>query len=81
MPLEPCPGQLRDTGLSLVTPKPRAGPIGGSDPGWAESKTAVSQEAGQGCGHSRDFVQVDEELQGRAAGDAILDVGHLHGYP
>lgn len=33
------------------------------------------------CGHSRNFVQVHEELQGCAVGSAIFDVGHLHRDP
>lgn len=61
--------------------RPGAVTIGHSGRCQRSPARVVSREAGRGCGHSRDFVQVQEELQGPAVGGAVLDVGHLHGDP
>ena len=64
-----------------MAPKPQAVTVSHSGLCQGLPEMVVSQEAGKGCGHSRDFIQVHEELQGRAVGGAVFDVGHLHGDP
>lgn len=69
-------------GLNSQTSRSGTSAVTTSHPDPSQRLPAASPgRPGTVYGHSRNFVQVHEELQGSVVGSAILDVRHLHRDP